>query len=1010
MLSQKTRLIESILTTVNTKSMNLNITSFTFLKIPLLLLLGITFTVISYAQTGNVSGTISKQENGEAIIGVQILVKGTRRGAYTDENGKYTITAVPVGLRTLIIQGIGYNEKEQTVNVVAGETVEQNIQLSTQDYVLGEVVVTGLRKSQLDAVAEKKRALNNINVLSTNDIGRLPDINVAEAAQRIPGVSIETDNGEGRFISIRGIQPSLNNVTMNNSNIGSTAAGRETPLDLLPIEMIGSIEVTKANTPDMEGNAIGGAININTITAYDRPQKQFLIASFDGLVQEQQAEGYGDDKFPYRAAVTLGKRFGEQEKFGVVVSGNYFFRDFSVSILDPDRWQILRGTDPQGNPSPGYLGPNEIEIQIEDNERERYGATADFQFRPTPNTSIYLRGLYTHTDEIDFNSEFELTVAGLRDQMLTDQTPTTGRFSQGSGELDLSSADVNEDLYSLSLGTRNTFGNFSFDMEGTFSRADQSLFNIDGTYENDRDEEFLLASTYDIEPFFFDITAVDLETARDPSIYYLRSFGYRAEDGNSIQEDLYEGTLNAQYDFKLNKNANAFIKAGTRFRRRDKAVDRSRNLYDDDNREGSGLKAIDRYTLEQFNLIPVINPVQGGALPNVHGDAFAFRDFFGDETALMDTTKIFLRPEASANQEFVSDVNYREDVTAGYVMGVLDFPKLTITAGVRIEHTSTVASPFVDQGDGFNQVDFENSYTNVMPSIHLRANPTNNLITRLSWTNTIGRPDYDQLSGASVLNFDETATPGIFTGRFEGANPFLDPLEAMNIDLSIEYYFKNGGLASIGGFFKDIDNQIFTVIRDERNQEFNGLFFEDIVFTRDINLNSAQVYGFEAGYDQALTFLPSPFDGFGITANVAFIESEAEYPNRPGEDLPLFRQPSSVFNIIPYYQKYGVEFRVAVTYRSDFIVAIRDLNSSWVEEGVEAGFPISDFDRYEGERTSLDITAAYTFPWEKNKLKVLFQARNLTNAPEQEYQGNSSRYDRHQLFGRSFFLGASVSL
>ena len=966
------------------------------------------------SQTASLRGTVTDAQSGDLLVGVTVGIEGSSKGAATDADGSYYLTNIAPGTVTLVARGIGYATQRRTVELGAGAQVVNDFQLGVQSTELAEVLVTGLRKSQIDAINVKRQALNNVNVLRTNDLGRLPDINVAEAAQRIPGVSIETDNGEGRFISIRGIQPSLNNVTLNGGNLGSTSGGRETPLDLLPIEMISSIEVTKANTPDMEGTGIGGAINITTISAFDRSEPEFFIGSVDGLLQDQQAD-YLDDKFPFRVALTGGKRFGKDQNFGAVVSANYFRRDFSVSILDPDRWVVLQGLGPDGQPTPGYLGPNEIEIQIEDNERERYGLTADLEYRPRAGSSVYLRSLYTHNDELDYNSEFELTVAGLGDQELTDQTPTSGRFSKGSGELDLSSNDINRDLYSFTLGTDNRFGDFTTELYGTYSRANQLLNGIDGTYENDREEEGLLAATYDTKPFFFDITAEDLETARDPSIYYLRSLSTR--DNNTVQENLYEGTLNIRYDLKLRNDTPAYLKAGVRWRRRGKDVDRQQSRYDDDDNEelGSGGRAVDRYTLEQFSILPVIEPEQGGASPNVHGDALAFATFFnqrdgqGNRVNLQDTNRIWFQPERSAREDFEEDIYYQEDISAAYLMGVIDLPFATITAGARVERTEVLSTPWVRDNEGaWSQGRFENSYTNFLPSVHVRAKLAENFIGRLSWSNTLGRADYDQLSGASIFEAIETATPGVFTGSFEGANPDLAPLTSTNWDLNLEYYFPFGGIASIGGFYKRINDQIFELERQERNFDFRGQFFEDITFERNVNLNRAEVYGLEAAYDQALTFLPSPFDGFGITANLALIESEAEYPNREDDDLPLFRQPSSVWNLIPYYQKFGVELRAALTYRSSFLVAARSLEQSYVEDGVAAGFSISDFDRYEGSRTALDVTAAYTFP--NRKFKILAQARNLTNAPEQEYQGIESRYDRHQLFGQSYFLGFSVSL
>ena len=978
--------------------------------------LGTLLPLASWAQTTRVTGVVTDAQTGDLLPGATVMIQGTYLGTATNVDGRYLIPKASVGEQTLVVSSVGYRTQEVPVTVTAGEVVTQNVTLSTSATQLEGVMITGLRKSQIDAINRKKQALNTKEVLTTNDIGRLPDINVAEAAQRVSGVSIETDNGEGRFISIRGIQPALNNVTLNNTNISSTSGGRETPLDLLPVEMISSIEVTKAVTPDMEGSAIGGAININTISAFDKAESQFFIASLDGLIQNQQAE-YGDDKFPFRAAVTAGKRFGENQKLGAVVSANFFRRDFSVSILDPDRWQLLQGAGPDGNPTPGYLGPNEIELQIEDNERDRYGLTADLEYRFTDNNSVYLRSLYTHNSERDLNSEFELTVAGLRDQELTNQTPTSGRFSKGSGELDLSSGDTDEDLYSFTLGTENRFGALSVDLYGTFSRADQNQFDIDGTFENPSETEDVLAATYDIEPFFFDITAENLAEARNPRLYNLRNLNFRRD--NTVREDMYEASLDLRYDLNLGGNIPAYIKVGGRYRTREKVVDRQREEYNDDSQDpltGDNLtKAVNPYTLDQFAIEP-FPPVQGGAEPNVHGDALAFRNFFANPANTQDTTRLFFRPFDTAEEIYDEDITYEESITAGYIMGVVDFDFATLTAGVRVERTSVGSSPYTlvndDQTipvqDRFEQLFFENSYTNVMPSVLLKAKPFNNFIARLSWTNTIGRPNYDELSGTSELEITPEVEGGGTIGAFEGANPDLVPYESMNLDLSLEYYFPSGGIASVGGFYKSIDNYIFEARNVQNRIEFQGTFFEELTFEQSLNLETAIVQGVEASYDQAFTFLPGFLNGLGITANVALIDSKIDYPNREGDDLPLLRQPNSVFNIIPYYQKYGLELRAAITYRSEFLVVPRSLDDGFVEEAVEAEFAVTDFDRYEASRTAIDLTAAYTFP--SRNFKILAQARNLTNAPEQEYQGITSRYDRHQLFGASYFLGFTVNL
>lgn len=970
----------------------------------ILIYLGIFFSSIIAinAQSGVIRGVVIDGSTQEPLYGVTAFIKGTALNSYSDTDGTFLINSVPNGKQILVLDYLGYQTVEISVTITSETSNLQKLEMLPLSINLKEIVLTGVRKSQLNSINAKRNSDNSREILSTNDLGRLPDVNVAEATQRISGVTIETDAGEGRLISIRGIQPSLINVSLNNGNLASTAAGRETPLNLLPIEMIGSIEVMKTVTPDMEATAIGGSVNINTITAFDRAKSEFLIASVDGLLTDQQID-YGDDGLQSRFAVTGGKRFGKDEKFGVVLSGNYFKRDFSQSILDPDRWQLLQGNDANGNLTEGFLGPNEIEIQIEDNERIRYGFNADFEYRPSDNSKYFLRTLYTHNDETEFNSEFELTVAGVGE--ITNQTPTSGLFDAGSGELDLSSADTKQDLYNFTLGSENRFNNFLLNLNASYSKAKQDLFSIDGTFENDKNTEYLLAATYDISNYFFDITAVDLNQARNPGIFNLRNLNFRRN--NTVDEDMIEGSLDLKYDLNFKKNLSGYLKIGGRFRSRDKAVDRSRDAYDDDSEDG--VKAPNRYTLEQFAITPVPLAPQGGAQPNVHGDAFAFRKFFSNPNNLNNTDKIFFRADNTTDEIFDEDINYREDVFAAYAMGAFDTKIMNIIAGVRVEHTKAISSPFVDSGDGFEPVDFENSYTNILPSINIKAKLSDNFILRGAWTNTIGRANYDQLAGTSEFHISEDNADGTVTGNFEGANPDLMPYESMNYDLAMEYYFKSGGLASIGGFYKNIKNQIFENESTQNNIEFQGMFFDEISFSQFVNLEKAKLWGFEASYDQTFTFLPSFWSGFGITANMAVMDSEVSYPGREDDDLPLLRQANFTYNIIPYFQKYGFEVRTAINFRSEFLVDPRSLSDSFVRNAINTNSTvrISDFDRYEDERTTLDITAAYTFP--SGIVKILAQARNINNTPEVEYQGNKSRYDRYQTFGASYFLGVSFN-
>ncbi len=936
-------------------------------------------------QRGVISGIITDAETGEPVIGASVLIQQTGLGAASDVEGRYRINNVPVGEATVIIRSIGYENKKNTVVVQSSDETVLNVRLVVKFQEFGDITIVGNRKSQLDAISQKRQSENLREVLTSNDLGRLPDINVAEATQRVAGVALETDKGEGRFVSIRGIQPSLNNVTLNNkSNLASTAGSRATALDLMPTEIISSIEVIKAVTPDMEGNAVGGTVNINTISAFEK-SKPFFIFSADGLIHERQkTENFGDTDLPFRLSGTAGKRFGKDQKLGVVVSANYFKRDFTVSVVDPDEWIYENG----------YFLPNENEIQLEDNERIRSGFNTDFDYRFTDNNSVYLKTLYTRSEETALNSEFEMTFEG----DLINQTPTTGRWTAGSQELDLSRDNETENLTSFILGTKNRFGNLTADIYSSYSRGDTEDFGPDGTWENPEATESQIPLDYDVSNFFFDVNTPNPSFASDPSNMILRSVGLNYRD---VLEENYEISGDFSYDVLIGRNP-GYIKAGARYRDRSIVVDRAQSEYElSESRFNSGNYA----DLSRFRLDP-FNPEQGGQEPFQHGDAAAFAEFATPDNLndILDLDEV-----GTYIEDFQDDYENTEDVTAGYLMASVNFAKFNVVGGLRVEHTNTTSkSRIIEENADTDEINIgnafgDNSYTDWLPSVHLKYNINENLVSRASWSNTIGRPDFSALSSTAEFEYEETTTPGVYKGSLEQANSDLKPFESTNYDVSVEYYLPSGGLISVGGFYKDINNQIFTDEIELNNTDFRGVFFEELEIQQLKNAEDAKLWGAEFTYDQAFLFLPSFLNGFGTTLNLALIDSKIEIPTR--DELPLFRQPSEVFNGILYYQKKGYELRFAASHRSAMLLSAA--SNLEFEDEIAAGAKITDFDRFEDARTTYDLLAGYTLPNEN--VRITAQLRNLTNESEQSYQGIKSRLDRHQLTGRTFFLAVNLS-
>jgi TonB-dependent receptor len=833
---------------------------------------------------------------------------------------------------------------------------------------LAGITVVGERGAQLRSISEQRASETVINTVSADEIGSLPDQNVAEGVQRLAGVSIQTNRGEGRFVSIRGTAPRLNTVTLNGQTLATPGDSRAVQLDMLPADMITSVQVTKAVTPDMDANSVGGNINISTLTAFDR-DRPFLMGSIEGMRHVQQVD-YLDNKQPFEASLTAGRRFGADGTFGLVVGGNASRRDFGVSVLDPDGWDEVEDAETGET----RIFPEEIELQVEDNERTRYGLNTSLDWRPSSRSSLALRGLFTHTREVTSNSEFEFGFEG----DLVNSTATGGRFTEGSAELDLSEHDNKSTLYALSLiGERRLTPSLSWNVSGTYTRAKRDGFEPDGTFETI--DEAMLSSTLDISQYFFRINPDNVAFVSDPSTYPLRSMNFNTERDR-------ERAVTVATDLRWDMNLGAFpasLKFGVKAQVRDKTED------DDSDRYSTG----DEGTLLSPFAIPTQYTVQGGYTGYVHGNTRIYSDFAEQNRG--NPAILEFNEYDTARESAEDDQESHEDIYAGFLMGTVEMGRLTLLGGARLERTVTEATrrPVLDD-EGAETIQLgplttvDKSYTHVLPSVILRYAAGEKVVLRAAWTNTIGRPDYDEFGRPRNTTFEETAQAGRYEGVVNEGSIDLKPYEAMNLDLTAEYYFATGGVLSVAGFHKQIDNPIFQFRRTERDIVFEGLTFDELEFIQDRNADEATLRGVELSYAQPLVFLPGLLNGLGITVNAAFIDSDVTVPGRENDNLPFFEQSERIINLIPYYQRGPIELRVAMTHRDDYLDEIG-------EESFE--------DRYIEGRTTWDLSGKYRF--RDGRLELFGQARNLTNEPEVGYQGIRSHFDLHVLTGRTFSLG-----
>jgi TonB-dependent receptor len=432
----------------------------------------------------------------------------------------------------------------------------------------------------------------------------------------------------------------------------------------------------------------------------------------------------------------------------------------------------------------------------------------------------------------------------------------------------------------------------------------------------------------------------------------------------------------------------ALLKFGAKMQLREKDIDESSERFTNP-----------ALTLAGWSL-PAIGGLQGDATPFVHGDVARFNAFVRRNRTASDSLKLD-QPNTSV-QAIDNDAYVQERITAGYLMSTTEVGRLTALAGVRFERTDSDAEFFKllenSRLPAATRYDFPESrttahhnYTHWLPSAIVKYDATDALVLRGAFTSTIGRPQYTQLAGYTRANYlPDLTNPNIFEGTVSASNPDLMPYAASNFDLSAEYYLETGGQLSVGGFYKRVDNPIYSFSSTQRNITYDDRFFTQLKYSQLRNGDAGTFRGVELAYSQPLYFLPRPLNGLGITTNVAFIHSELSIVGR-NDKLPFLGQPDRVVNLIPYYQRGPFEVRFALAHRSHYLTAVET----------------PGLDRFVDSRHTMDMNVRYQVRGQG--LELIATARNLANAPEVRYQGDRSQYDLHVLTGRTFSVGVRTT-
>lgn len=716
-------------------------------------------------ENGQITGKITEAKTNLELPGANIRLIGTKLGAASDLTGRFVIPRVPAGSYEIEVSYLGYKSETAQVSVTAGDKVNQDFSLETTAISGQEVVVWGARaKGQAQALNQQKNASNIINIVASDQMGRFPDASAPEAVQRIPGISVQRDMGEGRYIQIRGGSPRMTAVSFNGERVPSPEGDdRQIALDAVPVDVLESIQVSKAITPDMDADAIGGAVNLVTKKAPDSRIFQVETASGYAPIREKMSPG---------GNITYGDRY-VNGKIGLMLSGSANRRNFGANDVEPD----YEFNDP------GLADDELVELQVRHYTlwRSRVGGTAMFDYRLNENSFLYLSGIYTELQDCE------------QRRRLTE--------SVEDGEIEYSHKSRLEKEISMNYtaGGEHLFGSgYQLDYHLTMTQSKEKT-----PYDN---EIKFIEEDVTFSP---NISDPDFIRANPGAGFINGPYTFdKIEPASSLTKDTdYVGAINFKVPYSISNIVGNF-KVGLKYRDKKKTQDISESEYEladgvDDILLGTDIG--ESFDFENFD----------------PGDyLFANRVTSQEDVDdFVDNHRSILKSETAIDAD-VEDFEATEKTVAAYAMTEINFtPKFMLLPGVRYEKTDVDATGYVwdSETEILSEEKAEHSYSKLFPMVHARYRFTPKTNIRMAFTSVLARPNYYDMAPYRLRDDED----------LELGNPNLNPTYAYNYDFMVEHYAQSIGLISAGFFYKQIDDPIFVFVYDndlggETEQPQNG--------------------------------------------------------------------------------------------------------------------------------------------------------------------------------------------
>lgn len=918
---------------------------------------------------GSVAGTVKDSANA-VLTGALVELQTLGRKVVSDDQGQFRITDVPAGQYTVVATYVGFAPFSAPATVTAGQTanVDATLNVASRN---DDVLVTAERlQGEAEAINVERTSDNIVQVLPAKVINSLPNTNIADAVGRVPSVTLERDEGEGKYVQIRGTDPRLSNLTINGVNVPSPEGGvRNVKMDTIPANLFERIEVNKTLAANQDGDGIGGSVNL--VTPIAPPKLTYSLEGLGGYTHIQGGRGLDS------LNGTIGRRFGAANKLGIMIGGGYDWNGRGIDDLEPSQGTVsLNGKN--------YAAATSEDLRTYEYYRTRFGYSVGLDYNLSPNSSLYLKGLYA-----DFHDYGETWV----------YSPNTGSLVGVNGsQLNFDNTGFmqyrhyvrrpDQGVSSLSTGARHdlksTLVTYEFAASRGHNRGGQDFATT--WFAGPTGLNLNLDQS---DPFIPKITAPAGVNIFDPTQYFVGTNSASAHNDPVIFPYYNSAQLNLQGAASVARRYTAGGHYGTfevGFKIRN-----AHKTQNENDQEYNSTVDISQCPAKCISLAQALGTYSN---PTYYNNALktgplSSYDAISQLVASNLATGFALDTPGSIAKSQAATYDLTERVYAGYLMNAINIRKWRLVTGVRFEGThadynanNVVKNPNSSQPPTVTPLLGGADYLNVLGSAQLQYQIEKNTNVRASFGMGVSRPNYqDQVPSVTV---DPNASPK----SVQVGNPNLVATKANNYDLLLEHFFQPLGILQAGVFYKDLTDPIYQTT--SIIQPGNAIGPTGFQLQEAINGPTAHITGFEMAWEQRFSFLPGLLKGFGVAANYSWTTSRVAFPaNFSGGriDHPsLDRQAPNTWNLGATYDKGRLSMRFGVSHNDANIYAY---NYTHVDAATDndpiLGLKGPTGDVYLYAHTQYDIQGSYRM---YRGLQLIVYGLNLSNEVFGFYQGS----------------------